>query len=434
MYISPRLAVAAIVAAVVTALSGGSAFVVALTADTALVLVAVADVLLAPRPRALRFAREVPETTMLGRSEPVTLLLHNPTSRRLRVDVRDATLPSFGRDPARHTLTVPPGAWTRATGTIAPTRRGLHRVGPATIRTAGPFGLAGRQATLPSVDGVKIYPSLPGRREVELRLQRARLLQSGERSSAVRGGGGEFDSLRDYHPDDEFRRINWTAMARAGKPISNTFREERNQQVILLLDAGRLMAANVGGLSLFEHALDAAMAVAELSARVGDHVGAVAFGSTVRAAIGPRGGRAQSRRILDALFTVAPSLEAPNYRLAFATLLARYRRRSLIVLLTELTDEAALGSLFAAVPALLARHLVIVGAARDPSVEELATSMPRTSEDAYLKAAAVASLDARDRAAARLRRIGVDVVDRAPRDLAGAVADRYLRIKALGRL
>ena len=122
---------------------------------------------------------------------------------------------------------------------VRPARRGRVRIGPLTLRTAGPLGLAGRQATLQLIDGIRVYPALHGRAEVALRLQRARLLQAGRRSAAFRGGGSEFDALREYRPDDEFRRINWRATARAPRPIANEYREEHNQQVVVLLDASR---------------------------------------------------------------------------------------------------------------------------------------------------------------------------------------------------
>ena len=434
MYVARRLPIALVAVAAVAALARGAAVPLAISLDAVLIVLAVVDVVSAPHPASLGVIREIPGVLGVGRSDTVTITCHNPTGRRLPVSIRDASPPSLNREPLRHAFVTDGGAWFRASASITPARRGIATLGPVTIRTAGRFRLAGRQRALPIVERVKVYPALPGRAEVELRLTRARLLLAGERSTAVRGGTGEFDSLREYHPDDEFRRINWAATARADKPISNTYRQERNQQVVLLLDAGRLMATTLDGVTLFEHAIDAAMAVAELGARIGDHVGAVAFSSRVLAMIGPRGGRAQPRRILDALYAVAPTLDAPNYRAAFATLLARYRRRSLLVLLTELTDEAALDSLFGALPVLLRRHLVVVGSARDPSTEALAGSLPSSSDEVYAKVAAVQALDARERAAARLRAMGVDVVDRPAGELAGAIADRYLRAKATGRL
>jgi uncharacterized protein (DUF58 family) len=424
---------AAVVSALLVAATGVLVPVV-VGVNLAILAAAFLDVRRAPQPAALGVARTAPPVVGIRRTERVTVTLHNPTSRRMWVSVRDATPPSLHRKPPAHRIALEPGRWAELHAEIRPERRGRLSIGPVTVRTAGPLGLGGRQATLPLESVVSVYPALPGRAEVELRLTRARLLQSGERSSAVRGGGTEFDSVREYHPDDEFRRINWRATARAARPISNIYREERNQQVMLLLDAGRLMAGSVEGVSRFEYAIDAAMAVAELAARVGDHVGMLAFGRDVEAMVAPRSGRGHPRLILETLFALEPRLDAPNYRRAFSTLLARHRRRSLIVLLTELGEVSAMESLFEALPALAGRHLLLVGAVTDPALEAAAAAIPSDSAEVYLKAAAAEAVEARESAAARLSRMGAVVVDLPPGRLAGRLADEYLRIKAHGRL
>jgi uncharacterized protein (DUF58 family) len=432
---APAAAVtAAIVGTLVAALTGWSAALLAGIADAAIVIVVALDVVVAPKPSSLRPVRELPDAASTGDENAIRVTLHNPARRALAVSLRDASPPSLQRSPLKHHAVVPSGARVEFTGTIRPARRGRIPVGPITLRVAGPAGLAGRQSRIDDRAAIKVFPALPGRAEVELRLTRARLLQSGERSSAVRGGGTEFESLREYHPDDEFRRINWRATARTSKTISNVFREERNQQVLLVLDAGRMMAANLEGVSRFEHAIDAAMAVAELAARIGDHVGMAAFSRDLIAAVPLRGGRSQPGRILNALYAVEPTLDAPNYPQVFSALLSRYRKRSLIMLVTELTDVTAMEPLLRAVPALVRRHLVVVGALTDPGVEQLALAQPASSEDAYFKAAASGSLVARADTASRLRSMGAVVVDRPPGRLAGALADHYLRVKAFGRL
>jgi uncharacterized protein (DUF58 family) len=439
VYLSPRLAFAAVaaglMAAGVVALLTSVPFWTGLVVANALVLMLfVFDVWRAPQPKTLRPARAAPRVVTIEHNAEIQVQLHNPLARPLLVAVRDATPPSARRDPRFHRARVAPHSVLTLGARIAPARRGVLQVGPVTVRTLGPFGMGGRQATLPLPDRVKVYPALPGRAEVELRVERARLLQSGERSSMFRGGGTEFDALREYHPDDEFRRINWTATARAVKPITNVYREERNQRVMVLLDASRTMAGSIEGVSRFEHAIDAAVAVTELAARVGDQVGMIAFGSQVAAILGPKGGRAQPRRIVDLLFDVQPSLDAPDYRGAFGVLLSRYRRRSLLVLFTELAEESAMESLFTAIPVLLPHHLLMVGSVIDPEVLALRDASPGSYDSAYLGAAAAASLEARERTARRLRAMGVMVEDREPTRLAGAVADRYLRVKSAGRL
>jgi uncharacterized protein (DUF58 family) len=433
VYVSPRLAIVAVAAASVTALAPITLVVGLIVANVLLIGLLLFDIWQAPHPSALGIERFAPSALTTHEVGRVTLRLQNPGNRSLSVAIRDATPRSGARTPVVHRNRIGNhGGMLEAQ--MVPGRRGRLELGPVTVRVSGPIGLGGRQATLPIVDTVRVYPALPGRSEVELRIERARMLQSGQRSSRHRGGGTDFDSLRDYHPDDEFRRINWTATARAAKPITNLYREDRDQQIVLLLDAGRTMAGTVAGLSRFEHALDAAIALAELATRAGDHVGVMAFASGVEATLSPRGGRDQPRRALELLFDLEPSLDPTDYRGAFGTLLSRHRRRSLLVLFTDLTEQSVMQPLFDALPVLLPRHLLMIGSIVDPEVLAWRSALPGSYEDAYLAAAAAQSLSARNRASAHLRSRGVIVEDREPGRLTGALADRYLQIKSAARL
>ena len=434
MYLGRRLPLAILLVAAAALVAPGLPWLVLAVGLVAVIALVVLDVLLAPRPASLQPSREAPGVLRLRKPAPTTLSLYNPTSRQLDVAVHDGALPSLGRTPRRDRASIAPGAWMALPADLEPSRRGRFQLGPLTLRTGGPLGVAGRQATLPLVQAVKVYPALTGRDEVALRMRRGRLLQAGVRSSAIRGGGSEFDALREYLPDDEFRRINWRATARSSSAITNQFREEKNQQLILLLDASRSMAGQVEGVSRLEHALDAAVAVAELGTRIGDHVGVVAFGQSVRAQLDPRGSRDQPHRIIDLLFGIEPLLEAPDYGGAFASVLRRHRRRALMVLFTDLSERSVLEPLLKAVPVLLTRHVLMIAAVRDPEVEWMARVAPTTSAEAYEKAAASGFLEWRDGTAALLRRMGVPTFDLHPHELAGRMADEYLRVKALGRL
>lgn len=434
MYLGRRLPIVVLVLAVAVVLVPAPSWLVLAAGAVVVAALVTIDVVTAPSGSALRLRREAPGVVRLHRAGEVGLVGVNPTGRALEVEVHDATLPSLQRLPRRQRAVIEPHGRIDLASQIGPTRRGRFTLGPLTVRTAGRLGLAGRQTTLPLRSELKVYPALRGREEVELRVRRSRLLQAGLRSSAIRGGGSTFDALREYVPDDEFRRINWRATARATQAVTNQFREERNQQVILLLDASRAMAGQVDGVARLEHALDAAIAVAELGTRIGDHVGVVAFGRDVRAQLDPRGGRGQPHRIVDLLFGLEPALDAPNYRRAFGAVLRRQRRRALMILFTDLAERSVLEPLLEAVPVLLTRHIVVVAAVRDPVVESMAGARPESSEEAYDKAAAAGFIAWRDSAAGLLRRMGVPTFDLHPNELAGRVADEYLRIKALGRL
>jgi uncharacterized protein (DUF58 family) len=399
-----------------------------------LTLLVLADWRMAPQAGTLQLSMEVPEVGSVGQDLAVPMRLHNPGPRRLKAGIHLQAPASLGRSPARIEVEVAPGHWNELSWSLSPKVRGIALVGPPTVRTLGPMGLAGRQKALPLEHRIKVYPELPGRRQAALRLNRALFLRSGIRAAASRGEGTEFDSMRPYHPDDEFRRINWQATARANEPIANTFRQERNQRVLVLVDAGRTMATSIGPYTRFEYAMDSCVALAELAGQMGDHVGMIAFGSSPLAVVPPKSGKVHARRILDQLFQLQPSLDASNYRRAFGVLLAQFSRRALLVLLTELTEPEAMETLFQAMPALVKRHLVIVASMTDPVLTGVLATPPGDSEGAYLKAAAEASILGRERSAFALRAMGAVVVDTNPEELPGRLADEYLRLKAFGRL
>lgn len=438
MFAGPRVAILAIAGALVAAASVALLHVSVFAAVAAVNIVIAAcwyfDARRAPAPTSFRITRELPTAVGIGNSLPITVRITNPNRARSRVWLRDSSVPSLSRSPSTHRATVEAQGFVDLASTGQPTRRGWLDLGPVTLRVAGPWGLGGRQSTIDVVSRIKVYPPLPGRRVVRERLNTARTLQSGMHSAAFHGGGTTFESLREYHPDDEFRRINWRATARARAAVTNIYREERDQQVVLVLDASRMMAGSIDGISRFEYAIDASHAVAELACRVGDQVGMVTFGSGIVSSVSARSGRQQSRSILDAMFDIEPSLDAPNFSGAFAGTLARHRRRSLLILLTELTDRASPASLLHAMPILVRKHLVVVGAIRDPYLDAAGRSTPSGIEATYTKAAAASLLVARQDAATALRAHGAQVEDRIPGEIAGALVDRYLGIKSAGRL
>ncbi|HEV8164478.1 MAG TPA: DUF58 domain-containing protein, partial [Actinomycetota bacterium] len=302
------------------------------------------------------------------------------------------------------------------------------------LRVEGPLGLVARQGRrrLPGV--LRVYPPFDSRDEAELRVDKARILEVGLRSAQGRGGGTEFDSLREYGVDDEFRRIDWAATARSGKPIVRTYRAERNQTVLLLLDSGRTMAGRVADVPRLDHAMDAVMMLTALATRLGDRAGLVAFDREVRAVVSPGHARDQLSRVTEAMYQLEPLLVEADYRGAFAETLARFRRRAMLVVLTELAEQAVTETLLPALPLIARDHLVVVASVADPEVRGWARATPVEPGAAYRKAAAVAALADRRRTVARLRGLGAVVVDAPPGRLAPELADAYLRVKATGRL
>ncbi len=334
----------------------------------------------------------------------------------------------------RFAVVVPAGARAEITTELQPTRRGAFAIDELVVRVAGPLRLAARQNArrLPAL--LRVNPPFRSRDEAELRISKSRILDVGLRSTRGRGGGTDFDQLRDYQPDDEFRRIDWAATARAGRPIVRTYRAERNQVVVMLVDNGRVMAGRVDDVPRVEHAMDAAMMLTAVAGHLGDRVGMVAFDRQVRAVVPPASGRSQVGTVTEALFDLVPSLDESDYRGAFRETLARFRRRSLLVLFTDLVEQAVGESLLPALPLVVAHHVVVVVAVQDPEVTRWVTAAPADADEVYRQAGALATLADRRRAAARLEAMGVTVIDEPAGAVAGRLADVYLGIKATGRL
>lgn len=426
--------VAAGLAVVVLAIPADGLLAVLAGVNLALLLVVLVDVALAVDPSRLEIARTLPPVLVLRSVGGLTWTVRNPTDRGVRVALADDLAPSLRARTRRLRGTIPARATLRSTTSLCPRRRGRFQVRSLVLRVEGPLGLGARQRRLDHPDLLRVHPAFPSREEAELRINTARTLEVGLRSAKGRGGGTEFDQLREYGIDDEVRRIDWAATARSGKAMVRTYRAERNQNVLLLLDNGRVMAGQVAEVPRVEHAMDALMCLTTVATRVGDRCGLLAFDRSVRAVLPARSGRDQLGRVAEAMFDLEPVLAESDYRGAFTQALARFRRRALIVLFTDLVEQAVGESLVPALPLIVRNHLVVVAGVQDPDVVHWAASSPSDSSDAYRKAAAVQALEERRRTVARLRGLGARVIDAPPGRLAPLLADTYLAVKATGRL
>lgn len=402
--------------------------------DLLLVVVALVDALLAPSPDVVRIHRELPGVLALGGRGELRWQVGNPSRRTLRVSVADELAPSLRAGSRRFRVKVRSGGVAEATTVLRPARRGRFSPSAVVVRVDGPLGLGARQRTRHAPGELRVYPPFRSKDEAELRIDKARILEIGLRSAQGRGGGTEFDQLREYTVDDEFRRVDWASTARLGKPIVRTYRAERNQNVVLLLDSGRVMAGRVGGVPRLEHAMDAVMMLTAVATRLGDRSGLLAFDTEVRDVVAPSNRRNQLGRVTEAMYQLEPQLGESDYRAAFAEALVRFRQRAMLVILTELSEQAVGEYLLPALPLIARHHLVLVGSVRDPEVTAWAREPGHDVEEAYRKTAAVGALDERRRTIARLRGYGVTVVDAEPGLLAPQLADAYLKVKATGRL
>ena len=413
----------------------GRSWVALVVVEVLLVLVFVADAVLCVAPRRIDVQREIDESVTLGEETTLTWLVANRAARLARVTVTDALWPSLQAERRRVSATLRAGARLRAKSVLRPSRRGRFPLRDVTVRVEGPLRLVSRQATRVVEGGVRVMPAYPSREDVQRRIRTPRVLEVGLRSIRTSGGGTEFDQLRDYRPDDEFRRIDWPSTVRLQRTIVKQYRAERNQNIVLLLDNGRVMAGTVGGVPRVEHAMDAALGVVQAATKLGDRVGMLAFDRQVRSILVPTNGKSQLGRAAEAMYMLEPDYSESAYQVAFNDATARFRRRSLFIVLTDLVEAVVEQALLPALPTITRRHLVVVAAVQDPAVTAWAAGgAHRWASEAYREAAAVNVLHERARAIARLRAAGAMVVDAAPGQLATELVDKYLEVKASGRL
>lgn len=435
-FVTRRAVVLAFALSAVAWFVPGDSVRLSLLAVNALWLIAViVDSRLAPSPAKVKVEREFPEVVGMGSKAELLWHVQNPRSRAFDFELADHLASSLRAEQRRLAARVPGSGRVTVGTTIQPSRRGRFLIGELVVRTYGPLGLAARQVRRSDARAqLRIYPPFESRKQAELRIERARIAEVGMRSVRSRGGGTEFDQLREYSVDDDPRRIDWFATARSNRPIVRTFRAEQNQNVMLLMDCGRVMAGKVSGWTRLEHAMDAAMAMSTVVSRLGDRVGLVAFDQAVRAEVGLGQGSAQVTRVTEALYGLQPSIVESDYKAAFVRMMARARRRCMVIVLTEHATGATDETLLPALPLVARDHLVVVAGVRDPDVTSWARSVPSEASMAHRKTAAITSLRERSSTLARLNAMGAVVVDAEPGKLAGVLADTYLEVKAAGRL
>ncbi|MFE2010076.1 DUF58 domain-containing protein [Streptomyces sp. NPDC059491] len=408
-----------------------------LAVNAPLSLAILCDLALAAPVRKLQFTRSGDTSVRLGDAADVRLTVTNPSGRPLRAQLRDAWppsswLPGTEHAASRQKLTVPPGERRRLTTSLRPTRRGDRHAERITVHSYGPLGLAARQGHHEVPWTVRVLPPFTSRKHLPSRLARLRELD-GRTSVLTRGEGTEFDSLREYVPGDDTRSIDWRATARQSTVAIRTWRPERDRHILIVLDTGRTSAGRVGDVPRLDASMDAALLLTALASRAGDRVDLLAYDHRVRAQVQGRSAGDVLPAVVDALAPLEPELVETDARGLAATALARAPRRSLIVLLTSLDAAPIEEGLLPVLPQLTQRHTVLVASVADPHIARMATARG-TIEGVYEAAAATQTRSQRSRTEDQLQRHGVTVVDASPENLAPALADAYLALKAAGRL
>lgn len=395
-----------------------------------IILAALVDWLLLPGD--FEVTRSRLPSVRLTQSVEHSFRLTNTSSRRIHGQVRDTWQPSAGAQRNLHPVDVPPGGSTTLQTLLRPERRGHLQAHTMTLRARSPLGLAWRQTTVPAPATLRVLPEFASRRHLPSRLARLRELD-GQTSLLVRGEGTEFDSLRDYVDGDDVRSLDWRASARRQDLVVRTWRPERDRRVLLVLDTSRLSAARLEQDTRLDAGIEAALLLAALANHAGDRVDAIAADQQIRAQISENRGAATMSAFAEAFGPLEPVLTEPDWPLVTRTVTSHLTGRALVVLCTAVDPSSLTSGMITAAHSLATRHQVIIASATDPREQKLQRSH-MTLDEVYSAAAASRAQSERVNVADLLTMGGIQVIQAAPADLAPRVADRYLELKAAGKL
>lgn len=406
-----------------------------LAADLLWLLALAVDAWRAPDPVELDVTREAPPAFSLGRAQPVRYRWHLRSRQPSELIIRESWPAPLGGDsvPERQ-LQMHPGVDRSETVTVHPQSRGLAEGGTLAFRLSGPWGLAWRQAKRPLPWRAIVYPKLEGASVRSLPAQSARRRDVGLRQMRWRGEGRLVEGLREWVQGDDIRSIDWKATARRGKLIARQYEDERRQPVLLVIDAGRLLTAEVDGRARLEAVIDAAVHLAYAAVEHDDDVGVFIFADKVQRFVPPGRGRRALRSVLDALAVTEGKLVEPDYTGAFRRLAVENRKRALVVLFTDVIDKTASEAFVVQAGRLRPRHLPVAVTLRNPALERMAVKRPVSTTEAVERAAAEELLLAREEALAEMRRQGVVIVDVPPESAAASVVESYHQLKRRGLL
>ena len=403
--------------------------------DLALAAAALFDARRSRWPAGLTVGREFGGRFQIGGETEVRVSVANDSPRGVRLKVKDeypATMRLVG--PRAAEMDVPAQTTVALHYAVVPPRRGRFEFGRVAVRYLSRWRLVWRDEPAASSEAVKVYPNLRRAREAELKALGARSLVAAHRRAAWRGEGRDFESLRDYVPGDELRHVSWGATARRGKLTTRQYQIERDQTILVAIDAGRLMTARIEQETKFDTAIHAALALMSAAQRGGDNAGLAVFGRRVGAYVPPSRGREQTEAVLEALHAVEPELIEPSYTRAFEFIAANCKRRALVVILTDLVDEEGSRELLSSLKILRPRHLPLVTTIADRDLRSALQDTPASLRDLFNQSVAEEIMSHREAALRLVERQGGLALDVTAATLAPALLETYIRVKERGLL
>jgi uncharacterized protein (DUF58 family) len=403
--------------------------------DVVTMLAFVSDLLRMPKPEEIEARRSWERAPSLARPCRVTLAIRNFAGGAIRCYLTDETPVSFREAPPALELFVPANGLARTQYDILTRERGDVRLGRLFLRYQSWLGFAQRWSVAEISQTVRVLPDLEQARQHALYLIRSRQVEMEKRRRRQRGHGREFESLRDYRQGDEMRDICWTATARRHQPTTRVFEIERSQAIWVVLDAGRLLRAEIQQegsevrLSKLDYAVNAALSLAQVATQCGDRVGLLAYGRAIQQNVGAGRGPLHLRTIVDCLAQVHGEASEADHSRAARVLLTEQSRRSLVVWITDFAETPTTPEVIEYAMQMTQRHLVVFAAMNQPDLAILAETTPKNREEMYRHAAALEIAHRRDLLLRGLRQRGVFAFELVPGLLASSLVNQYLDIK-----
>lgn len=398
--------------------------------DLVIPLIALADLLTLPRTRSFAIERETTRVVSLQKNHRVTLHLSNLSERSRIGWVRDDIPQEFVATPKEFVLRLGPRSRSTVHYELKASRRGRFELRHINLRVRSWLGLWQRFLVYPQTNELHVYPDMKQLAEYAILARTNRLSLMGVRRTRRVGLENDFERLRDYTLDDNYKHIDWRASGRRQKLTVKDFQTSQSQRIIFLLDCGRLMTNESAGLSLLDHSLNAALLLSYVALRQGDAVGLVAFADRVLSFVPPRGGMKQMNQLLHASFNRFPELVESRYDDAFLYLNTHCKKRSLVVLISNVIDEVNAHQIESYLRNLVGRHLPLGVLLRDRKLFDAADREPANDEQLYQAAAAAEILTWRHQILRDLEHNGVLALDVFPEDMTAPLVNSYLEIKA----
>jgi uncharacterized protein (DUF58 family) len=366
----------------------------------------------------------------LGNSHPIEVSIDNRDSKTIRAQIAEDAGTGLTVNPPAHQIALNPSERTIVTHTITPHQRGASMLEYIYSDLYSAGGCWRRQHKFPCQSELHVYPDIKQIGEYALLARTNRLSQIGVRRTRKAGQDNDFERLRDYQRDDNYRHIDWRSTARRQKLTVRQFQTDQSQRVIFLLDCGRMMTNEYQGLSLLDYALNATLMLSYVALGQGDSVGMLCFSDRIHSFVPPAGGKRQMNRLLHAGFDRFPTLVQSRFDEAFLYLSTHCRRRSLVVLVSNVIDQVNSDQIQNYMQNLIGCHLPLLVLLRDHRIFDAADHPTADPEVLYRSAAASQLLVWRHQVLRRMQASGSLTIDAFPEDMTSKMVNQYLEVKA----